>query len=78
MKARRLLRVAEASAAALALTGCATGLPSSAEQLRVVATTGIIADLASHVAGDAAQVQPLVPKGCLLYTSDAADDTASV
>ncbi|WP_151952804.1 anchored repeat ABC transporter, substrate-binding protein [Brevibacterium sp. Marseille-P9724] len=63
MKVRRLLRVAAASAAALALTGCATGLPSSTEQLRVVATTGIIADLASHVAGDAAQVQPLVPKG---------------
>lgn len=55
--------VAVATGVAL-ISGCATPAASiDSEQLRVVTTTGILADLASHVAGDRAHVRSLVPEG---------------
>jgi manganese/iron transport system substrate-binding protein len=41
--------------------------PSSAEKLRVVTTFTIIADMAQHVAGDAAQVSSLIPAGAEVH-----------
>ena len=50
--------------AATLLTGCAA-TPASADddELRVITTTGILADLARNVVGDRAEVSSLVPEG---------------
>lgn len=50
------------------LAGCtlaplATGAPGKDDSISVVATTGILADLARNVAGDRAEVRSLVPEG---------------
>lgn len=51
------------SAAAL-ISGCAANpVLADDDTLRVVTTTGILADLAQNVAGDRAEVQSLVPEG---------------
>ncbi|UKJ63325.1 anchored repeat ABC transporter, substrate-binding protein [Cellulosimicrobium cellulans] len=66
---RRVARTAvvAAVAPALALAGCApaaTGADDAAgDRLNVVTTTGILADLARHVAGGRADVTSLVPEG---------------
>ncbi|MFC2777206.1 MAG: metal ABC transporter substrate-binding protein, partial [Pauljensenia sp.] len=56
------------AASTLALTatlaGCAPSPdPASDGELRVVATTGILADLVRNVAGDRAHVTQMVPNG---------------
>nr|WP_244301362.1 zinc ABC transporter substrate-binding protein [Leucobacter insecticola] len=38
---------------------------SAADPIQVVTTTGILADLARNVAGDRAEVTPLVPQGAI-------------
>lgn len=63
---RRTLTPALVAVAATAvLAGCATTSPEPAgpQSLRVVTTTGILADLARNVAGDRAQVTSIVPEG---------------
>ncbi|RUR03544.1 anchored repeat ABC transporter, substrate-binding protein [Labedella endophytica] len=60
-RSRAVLAVALGAAL---LSGCATPTPASEpEGLRVVTTTGILADLARNVAGDRAEVLSLVPEG---------------
>lgn len=49
-------------AALLALAGCAGGAGESGQPL-IVATTSIVGDLASRVAGDGARVEVLIPVG---------------
>ena len=53
------------TAAAALLAGCSAAAPLPADDgsVRVVATTGILADLARNVAGDRAEVTSLVPEG---------------
>lgn len=64
MRARRIVAVAAAMLTVAALGGCASR-PVEADdgRVHVVTTTGILADLARHVAGDRADVLPLVPEG---------------
>ena len=61
------IRAALAAATALALlTGCSASLPAAhpdGGKLRVVTTTGMLADLTRNVAGDAAEVTQLIPDG---------------
>lgn len=57
-------RLAAALLTAAALAGCAPASATAApEGLRVVTTTGILADLARHVAGDRTAVTSIVPDG---------------
>lgn len=63
-----LLRAVGAGILAFAIAGCgATSSPSSrpteVEELRIVATTSILADVARHVVGGAGQVDPLMQVG---------------
>lgn len=53
-----------------ACTGSATGPSASAGQLRVVATTTVLADLVAHVGGSRVHVDSLVPKGGEVHTFD--------
>lgn len=66
-RAGRVLAGLTGAALALSGAGCTAGLgpvsPDSDSSLRVVATTGILADLARHVAGDRVQVSQMVPDG---------------
>lgn len=58
--------LAGAAAALLALSACAppnAATPGDGDGVRVVATTGILADLARNVAGDRATVAAVVPDG---------------
>lgn len=56
--------LAAIACAASLLTGCAVApAPVDGDQVRVVTTTGILADLARNVAGERAQVVSLVPEG---------------
>lgn len=57
-----LLPAAAAAAGAVLLAGCASPAGTAdAEQLQVVTTTPVLADLARHVAGDRARVTSIVP-----------------
>ena len=67
MKSVRIAAIA--AAAGLVLAGCGTGdaeSTGSGDKLKVVTSTNVYADLASQVAGDAADVEPII--------SDAAKD----
>ena len=57
--------IGAALAALLLLSGCSATSTFDAgdHRLKVVASTGIIADLAKNVAGNRAEVLPLVPEG---------------
>jgi len=57
---RRLLAAAGAVATAAALAACGSGSP---DEPQVVATTGILADIAEQVAADDIAVEQLVPDG---------------
>lgn len=52
-----------AALSASACSGAATGADAQQDRIRVVATTGILADLARNVAGDRASVTQMVPDG---------------
>ena len=70
---RRAVRVAAmiVVASALATCGGASGSGSAAPgQVRVVATTTVLADLVRQVGGDAVHVDSLVPKGGEVHTFD--------
>lgn len=61
MKSVRIAAIA--AAAGLVLAGCGTGDAESAgsgDKLKVVTSTNVYADLASQVAGDAADVEPII------------------
>lgn len=61
MKSVRIAAVA--AAAGLVLAGCGTGdaeSTGSGDKLKVVTSTNVYADLASQVAGDAADVEPII------------------
>ncbi|WP_423461823.1 anchored repeat ABC transporter, substrate-binding protein [Promicromonospora sp. MS192] len=60
---RRQAVVGAAAVTALLLTGCASGgnAASDDDRLRVVTTTGILADLVRNVAGDGVEVTSIVP-----------------
>lgn len=60
---RRRIAVGAAAVTALLLTGCASGgnAASDDDRLRVVTTTGILADLVRNVAGDDVEVTSIVP-----------------
>ena len=61
MKSVRIAAIA--AAAGLVLAGCGTGdaeSTDSGDKLKVVTSTNVYADLASQVAGDAADVEPII------------------
>lgn len=45
------------------LPACLSSSPSASNKLKVITTTGMIADIASQIAGDRAAVQPLMGQG---------------
>jgi len=57
---------------AILVTGCGGALEPTAApgQVRVVATTTVLADLVAQVGGDAVHVESLVPKGGEVHTFD--------
>jgi ABC-type Zn uptake system ZnuABC Zn-binding protein ZnuA len=66
-----LLALAAVSAViASACAGSADRPGASSDQLRVVATTTVLADLVAHVGGSRVQVDSLVPKGGEVHTFD--------
>ncbi|SJM51370.1 anchored repeat ABC transporter, substrate-binding protein [Microbacterium sp. JB110] len=65
MSPPRTVGIAVSIVLAMAASGCASASPAEPDdgRVRVVTTTGILADLAQHVAGDRAEVISLVPEG---------------
>lgn len=59
----RWLTIAALAALTLGVSGCQGGLAHPSGTLQVVTTTGILADLASHVLGDYGSATALVPPG---------------
>ena len=59
----RPIHVATIAAAALALSACSTAHSADTAQLRVVASTSILADVVANVGGEHAEVTPLIGPG---------------
>lgn len=62
-KRKSVLAVAFLAAASLLLPACTAPSPADDGELRVVTSTPVLADLASRVAGERAQVTSLIPNG---------------
>ena len=65
-----LILILSLAASAAACGGTDAGRPAAPGELRVVATTSVLADLVRNVAGEAASVTSVVPPGVEVHTFD--------
>ena len=63
VKIARIAVVALTCVLAAVTGGCAPHVDASSQRLSIVATTGILADLARNVGGDYVDVHQLIPNG---------------